>query len=56
MGPERREALVSAGRNATREYFRKAAEPKKRPKGPPPSEDEQRAATADRIARRILAW
>jgi predicted acylesterase/phospholipase RssA len=56
MSPERRGALVNAGRNAAREYFRKAAEPRRRPKGPPPSEEEQRAVTADRVAARILAW
>lgn len=54
MSPERREALVAAGRAATKEYLRKAAEPRRRPKGPPPSEEEQRAAIADRIATRIL--
>jgi hypothetical protein len=54
MSAERREALVSAGRNATKEYFQKAMEPRRRPKGPPPSEKDRRAAIADRIATRIL--
>lgn len=53
MSPERREALIAAGRDATKEYFRKAAEPKRRPKALP-SVEEQRAAIADRIATRIL--
>jgi NTE family protein len=54
MSAARRDALVAAGREATRDYFRKAAEPRRRAKGPPPSEEEQRAAIADRIATRIL--
>lgn len=53
MSEERRQALIAAGRNTTNEYFRKAAEPKRRPKSLP-SVEEQRAAIADRIANRIL--
>lgn len=54
MSPERRQALVAAGRQAMKGYFLKASEPRRRPKGPPPSEEEQRAMIADRIAARIL--
>ncbi len=54
MSPERRDALVTAGREATREHFRRAAEPKRRPKGLPPTEEERRAAIAERVASRIL--
>lgn len=57
MSPERREALVAAGRSATKEYFRKAAEPGPRTRGlpMPVPEAARREATADRIATRILA-
>ena len=55
MSPERRDALVAAGRDATREYFRKAAEPKRRPKGPPPTDEERRDDFARRVANRILS-
>ena len=54
MTPQRREALISAGRQATNDYFRKVAEPKRHPKGLPISEMERREVIADRIANRIL--
>jgi predicted acylesterase/phospholipase RssA len=54
MSDERRKALIAAGREATKSYFREAEKPKRRPKGPPLSLDKQRAAIADRIASRIF--
>lgn len=56
MSEERRNALIAAGREATKSYFRDAERPKRRPKGPPLSLDEQRAAIADRVAKRIVEW
>lgn len=54
MSPARRDALVSAGREAMKEYLLEAAKPKRRAKGLPPSESERQAAAADKIAAGIL--